>query len=266
MKRKQAFTLIELLVVIAIIGLLLAVVLPSLKKAASYAQKINCQSNLHQFGVAMSVYETDYNYNFRNFDSAINMSSSQLNRHWFWEGGTGDYSHEYRPNVIRDVILKADLVQSHEILFCPGLKNLSFDKNYLLTGTTVDPSPLNTDDLYRQLGSTLSSTNRPLFWGTYVWLWKKELRDSQVVEINNVSSGVLMVDVTRTSWDYSHRTDPGRLGSLLASIDVSRSHYHGNALMKDYSVENPTDQEDKLVEWLWSPAGWLGNANYPPYR
>ena len=88
------------------------------------------------------------------------------------------------------------------------------------------------------------------------------MRDSQILAVNNISSNVLMVDITRASWEYSYRTDPSRLGELLKSIDITRSYYHGNALMQDYSVENPTDQEDKLVDWLWGPAGWIGNPDY----
>ena len=120
MRSKRAFTLIELLVVIAIIGLLLAIIMPALKKAKAYAQKINCQSNLHQFGVAMSIYETEYNYNFRNFKTAIGMNNNDLRKHWFWEGGTGDYSHELRPNAIRDV-MNAGLLPDNKLFFCPGL-------------------------------------------------------------------------------------------------------------------------------------------------
>lgn len=268
MRSKRAFTLIELLVVIAIIGLLLAIIMPALKKAMSYAQKINCQSNLHQFGVAMSIYETEYNYNFRNFKSAELVQDK--NKHWFWEGGTGDYSHEDKPNAVRD-IMNAGLLPDHKIFFCPGLKNLTWDKNYPLSRILAgDFTTWNTEDIYRAIATgALPREDRPLFWGTYVWLWKKEVRSGENLvqnDINNVSSGVLMVDITDVSWEYSYRTDPSRLGELLSGIDIGRSYYHGNALMQDYSVENPSDQDAKLVEWLWGPNGWLNDPHYPAHR
>jgi prepilin-type N-terminal cleavage/methylation domain-containing protein len=59
MKLKKGFTLIELLVVIAIIGLLLAILVPGLKKAKEKAAKVVCKSNLHQWGVLFQMYLND---------------------------------------------------------------------------------------------------------------------------------------------------------------------------------------------------------------
>ena len=58
--RKDAFTLIELLVVIAIIGLLIAILLPSLNSARSASKANVCLSNLRQIGMQNSVYLSKY--------------------------------------------------------------------------------------------------------------------------------------------------------------------------------------------------------------
>ncbi len=59
MKKRNAFTLVELLVVIAIVGLLIAVLLPSLGKARDTARRVQCLSNLRQIGIACIAYTVD---------------------------------------------------------------------------------------------------------------------------------------------------------------------------------------------------------------
>ena len=57
---KQGFTLIELLVVIAIIALLLAVVMPALRKAKELAKQITGAAHQRGFGLAFLAYIEDY--------------------------------------------------------------------------------------------------------------------------------------------------------------------------------------------------------------
>ncbi len=55
----RGFTLIELLVVVSIIGLLVAILLPSLQAARRQAKVTVCMTNLHGIGVAMWSYAED---------------------------------------------------------------------------------------------------------------------------------------------------------------------------------------------------------------
>ncbi len=56
----RAFSLIELLVVIAVVGLLVAMVVPSLEAARESARFAICKSNLRQMGVAVFTYAADF--------------------------------------------------------------------------------------------------------------------------------------------------------------------------------------------------------------
>ena len=59
-KTQSGFTLIELLVVITILALLLAILLPAMKSATSFARQTVCLSNLRQLGIMAGMYSSGH--------------------------------------------------------------------------------------------------------------------------------------------------------------------------------------------------------------
>ena len=63
-KKQNGFTLVELLVVISIIAMLLAVLMPALRKVKQSARQVFCQSQLKQLTVAWILYLNENDQNF----------------------------------------------------------------------------------------------------------------------------------------------------------------------------------------------------------
>ncbi len=59
--KQRRFTLIELLTVLAILAILAAILFSALGRARAQANKVQCASNLRQFGTAGFLYATDWN-------------------------------------------------------------------------------------------------------------------------------------------------------------------------------------------------------------
>jgi prepilin-type N-terminal cleavage/methylation domain-containing protein/prepilin-type processing-associated H-X9-DG protein len=60
MSKRRGFTLVELLVVIGIIAVLIAILLPALRRAKEQANRVACMSNMKQLGIAFQLYTGDF--------------------------------------------------------------------------------------------------------------------------------------------------------------------------------------------------------------
>jgi type II secretory pathway pseudopilin PulG len=86
---RRTFTLIELLVVVSIIALLIAILLPSLKKARDQAKSAKCLNHLRQFGMAVQYYVQDTggqwlpSYNLARRFGNTDWSDQTMTPYWF---------------------------------------------------------------------------------------------------------------------------------------------------------------------------------------
>ena len=101
MKRK-AFTLIELLVVISIIAILMAILLPALRKVREQVKQKSCASKVRQQVLAMTMYADDFN-------GRLPMQSK-----WFWPWDID----------IRTVNYMLKTGMKKETFYCPSNDNM----------------------------------------------------------------------------------------------------------------------------------------------
>jgi prepilin-type N-terminal cleavage/methylation domain-containing protein/prepilin-type processing-associated H-X9-DG protein len=88
---RLGFTLVELLVVVAVICTLSALLLPALTGAKLAAYRIQCASNLHQIGVALSLYVDDYS-KYPAFGDARRVPRTTDPRSVYWDAKIQTYT------------------------------------------------------------------------------------------------------------------------------------------------------------------------------
>lgn len=113
---KRGFTLIELLVVIAIIALLLALLMPAMRKIKEVARETACRSNLKNVGLAVLMYLDDFERKI----PATRLSGGYL---WFESDG-----HTYRTPGSGDgtywgTFYKDYIGGQTKIFGCPSFRN-----------------------------------------------------------------------------------------------------------------------------------------------
>ncbi len=174
---QKGFTLIELLVVIAVIALLMAIILPSLKRAKEAARRITCMSNLKSLASFIHIYTSD-------FDGKVPSGGTEGDFAWVdHAGGLAYYNLDEDPAIeeqqreaIRRGLLWPYAGDSIEVFRCPTSR-LGQARSYSMPDSfAYDNLPLLSINgaaesmLINNLSKVRSSGNRMLFidegWAT----------------------------------------------------------------------------------------------------
>jgi prepilin-type N-terminal cleavage/methylation domain-containing protein/prepilin-type processing-associated H-X9-DG protein len=113
--RKRAFTLAELLVVIAIVGILAALLLPSLGRSKVLARKVECSSNLRQLSIATHMYWDDNNGACFRWEMGSTNGGRLYWFGWLQDGAEGDRAYDATPGALYSYL------RGHNVGICPAL-------------------------------------------------------------------------------------------------------------------------------------------------
>ena len=139
--KRRAFTLIELLVVIAIIAILAALLLPVLSRARAAGLCAACKSNLHQMGIGLGLY------------------TSQYKQYPGWQpGGFSGTAGDW------DYILLPFAGSNPKLFLCPARKASSVWTNLTEANPTYGYNALGTGPHEKPLGLTNSLPNGGVSW------------------------------------------------------------------------------------------------------
>ena len=225
--RHRRFTLIELLIVVAIIGILVSILLPSLRRARTKAKIAICLSNQSQFYKGLH----------------LEMKNRRGGDILLYNDGTMDAPDEGISDYTQNGKLSVQTTgnpASHieefigsEVFFCP-LGSYTSKENY-----HVNPR---------------STSSKHDSWGEYFYLYgkipKSQEKHGRYNKINNVNEKSEKIVLTDADASYMKRSDK--------FSDWATEYEHYSGLYSDGSAKYITNSKFKFYEFLWGNTNWGG--------
>lgn len=179
--RRSAFTLVELLVVVSIIALLVAMIVPSLRKAREQGRRLVCAAHLKGLGTSWEIYTIEYDSPPRlarrgvdvNYDCPTSQTCERDDYHGFgpdtfdaYLSGNSDNQVWLSATSYRHVLFQVSnpppagplpghywnwglmwlsgIVENPEVFFCPSIRDPDFAWN-----TPINPWPPSKETMWR---------------------------------------------------------------------------------------------------------------------
>jgi prepilin-type N-terminal cleavage/methylation domain-containing protein len=256
--RGKAFTLIELLVVIAIIALLLAIILPGLRKAKDQAKRVVCMSNLNQWGKIWGMFLTDNNNHFMEGWFGVESRSTQ------WMVVIPDYMDDYGHTIwtcpfaddIRKCVYDKDGSPSSCVYTSDPMDSLTFTSPWGYITAMQHTGYDTTAGDYGSYGLNSFMYNIPeganAFYGDEIY-WKKSTIGEVSTNTVPVFGDAMWCEIWPQSSDRPISNPDGivwgGINMTAASIDRHNDQKSNHWLLLDLSVRKVMIKELWQLNW-----------------
>ena len=256
------FTLIELLMVISIVVLLMALLLPALQRVRRQARAMACQSNLHQWAVAFSMYIDD------------NGGAMPLH----FRTGAGSLVWPYE--------LRSYYSDSNDLLLCPAAirSRIRPDNPFSTSGSGSTLKIAGGKSAAWEYKFDLGPRKKANFSGSYGingWVTLFHMNDPNTRrDLNSIP--VLLDCAYQDAWPWPFDRPPEYEGQIDRPGDIkyfciNRHDGFVNGLFLDWSVRRIGLKELWTLRWdpqygaqiqassPWSKAGGVQPSDWPPW-
>ncbi len=276
--RKRAFTLIELLVVVSVIAILLAILMPGLRKARDAARRISCGNRLRQWGVAIQMYT---NENDGKLMAIVNKWGGNPYPHYINDkpqqnsksrGATmwniqainpyiGAFSPDYEDNGIATDMVTCPCCSGEFMqdwikrINWPNHDFVEFAYSYFGRADTLEEGECSPDAKSHLTGKTLTA---------------RKLLMAEILNLD-VSDGAYRYNHGRSGWSWNETSFASPQGAVKSPNPAAtgRSQLFGDNHVEWRVIHPernlPTMLDKYIVEWNGPGSGWIGRSGDMSY-